>query len=206
MSGGDVQGAVIVAEGHAAISAPPWRRTYGLLCFVVCVGLLAGVTPSGAAAAEFRVEAGLGVAHGDHKLASSRNLDAVGLSVESNSAINGSGIAVTIGAWADGLLFKNLSFGLEYLHIENSADLDLAVEALDETVSVDSGADLDMDALMLNAAWRQNRGTIPPTLRSAPAPPVWRAASIAMLRQPPASRSFAFSTSRIPPMRRRAKS
>src|SRR3546814_8998171 len=58
--------------------------------------------------------AGLGVAHGDHDLAYSRNLDAVGLSVESNSAINGSGIAVTVGAWADGLLFRNLSLGLEY--------------------------------------------------------------------------------------------
>src|SRR3546814_8797208 len=60
----------------------PLRRAYGLLCFVACVGLLAGVAPSRAAAAEFRVEAGLGVAHGDHDLAYSRNLDAVGLSVE----------------------------------------------------------------------------------------------------------------------------
>src|SRR3546814_4506517 len=75
----------------------------------------------------------------------SRNLDAVGLSVESNSAINGSGIAVTVGAWADGLLFRNLSLGLEYLHMENSADLDLTVRALGETVSVGSGADLDME-------------------------------------------------------------
>src|SRR3546814_647445 len=123
----------------------PLRRAYGLLCFVACVGLLAGVATSRAAAAEFRVEAGLGVAHGDHDLAYSRNLDAVGLSVESNSAINGSGIAVTVGAWADGLLFRNLSLGLEYLHMENSADLDLTVRALGETVSVGSGADLDME-------------------------------------------------------------
>lgn len=129
---------------------------------MVCVGFLAGVAPSDAAAAEFRVEAGLGVAHGDHNLAYSRNLNAVGLSVDSSSAINGSGIAVTAGAWVDGLLFKNLSFGLEYLHIENSADLDLTVKALGETVSVGSGADLGINALMLNAAWRQNRGTIHP--------------------------------------------
>src|SRR3546814_6047096 len=77
----------------------------------------------------------------------------------SNSAINGSGIAVTVGAWADGLLFRNLSLGLEYLHMENSADLDLTVRALGKTVSVGSGADLAMDALMMNAAWRQNSGT-----------------------------------------------
>src|SRR3546814_1388282 len=31
-----------------------------------------------------------------------------------------------------------------------------------DLVSVGSGADLDMDALMLNAAWRQNSGTIHP--------------------------------------------
>jgi hypothetical protein len=92
----------LIVEAGGKVSAfkvdvGSWRRTYGLLCFVACVGLLAGVAPSGAAA-EVRVQPGLGVAHGDHNLAYSRNLDAVGLSVESNSAINGSGIAVTVRA------------------------------------------------------------------------------------------------------------
>lgn len=125
----------------------------------ICLGLLSSSVP---AAADYRIEASIGIAHGDHDVAFSENAEMFALSIESVSTVNGSGPTATVGFWADGMIHENLSLGLEYLRIENVADLTLAAHGPDQSVTVDADFELDITAFLVNAAFRQNSGAIHP--------------------------------------------
>lgn len=125
----------------------------------VCLGLLASSVP---AAADYRIEASLGITHGDHDATFSESAESFGLAINSDSTVNGSGPAATIGIWVDGLFFENFSLGLESLQLENRADLVLAAQGPDQSVAVDADFELDISAIMANAAYRRNSGAIHP--------------------------------------------
>ncbi len=125
----------------------------------VCLGLLVSSVP---AVADYRIETSIGIAHGDHDVTFSESVERFGLSIKSVSTVNGSGPTITIGFWADGLIHENLSLGLEYLRIENSADLALAARGPDQSVAVDADFELDITTILVNAAYRRNGGAIHP--------------------------------------------
>jgi hypothetical protein len=113
-------------------------------------------------AAGVRLEAGAGIAVSDHDISLTEGASGVQLSASSKSALGGSGPLISAGPWADGVLLRNLSLGIEYLHTNTSSNLDLGLTGAGQAVDLGSRFSLASDSLFANVAWRLNDGFVHP--------------------------------------------
>ena len=126
-----------------------------ILVMTIFAGLLLiTLSASAFAANHFRVQAGVGVQGGDPE---------VTFAGVSDDLDTDTGIAISAGAWVDGVGWKHLSLGLEYLRLQDS---DFSESASGTFLGVTLSGTLDIeptiDAVMVNAAFRKNTGTFHP--------------------------------------------
>lgn len=113
-------------------------------------------------AVDGRLEAGVGIVVSDHDLSFTERLGGITVPVSSNSALGGSGPLVSAGLWLDGLFFRDLTLGIEYLHSNTSSDLSFGLAALGEVADLGSKFSLKTDTVFANVAWRLNTGFLHP--------------------------------------------
>lgn len=130
---------------------------------VLVVGfVLACASASVARAADGRLEAGVGIVVSDHDLSFTERLGNVELPVSSNSALGGSGPLVSAGLWVDGLFFRDLTLGIEYLHSDTSSDLSFGLAGVGQVSELGSKFSLTTETVFANVAWRLNAGFVHP--------------------------------------------
>ncbi len=116
--------------------------------------LLITLSASAFAANPFRVQVGVGIQGGDPEV------EFAGVSGDLDTD---TGIAISAGAWVDEVGWKHLSLGLEYLRAQDS---DFSESASGTFLGVTLSGTLDIeptiDAVMINAAIRNNSGNIHP--------------------------------------------
>jgi opacity protein-like surface antigen len=127
------------------------RRAAGAL-------LLAALTAAAPAVAEVqvRVEVGAGPVHSDLDVGFTESTAIGTFSGSSRSAIGSRGSLLTGALWIDGLPFRDLSLGAEYLRTDTDSRVGLGFTTLGQSASLDAELNLDIDTVMLNAAWRRN--------------------------------------------------
>ena len=140
------------------------RRRAARRTSLALLALIAAGAAGPAAAAGFRLEVGAGVVHTDYDLSFDVELGPVDLSGDSDGALGGAGFIGSIGLWADGWGFENLSLGLEYLYSKVDSDAELRAELLGQTARLDLDLGLETQTVFLNAAWRRNAGEVHPYL------------------------------------------
>jgi len=126
-----------------------------LLTAMTLAGLLVMMIPGAAFAVDtFRLQVGLGAHGGDP------DIEFAG---ESGSLDTDTGIAISAGGWIDHVGWNHFSLGLEYLRLQDS-DFHASASAtfLGGTLTGTLDIEPTIDAVMVNAAMRNNDGTIHP--------------------------------------------
>ena len=120
--------------------------------FAISLAVAAAVAP---AAAQYRIEGGVGWTNADHDAEDDTGLL---LAPGEIDGFGGSGLAVEAAAWVDGLLWPDLSIGAQYLRFENHSNAEFTINGDFN----DFDADLTLNAAMANLAWRLNEGRMHP--------------------------------------------
>jgi opacity protein-like surface antigen len=140
-----------------------------IICSIFFVALI--ILSNGIAdAADWRVEGGIGYTQGNDAASDSFTTDGIALNLSANGLGGGAGLAANAGVWVDAPLSDlarnnwftdNLSLGVQYLYLGNSLSVSGTATSA-ETVSASFKTDLQMNALMFNAALRYNEGFLHP--------------------------------------------
>jgi opacity protein-like surface antigen len=85
------------------------------------------------------------------------------LSVDLDSVSLDGGAAYGASAWVDGWIGKNWSLGLQYLRLHTGGDASTTIRTpIGGPITAGADADITLDTLFINLAWRQNDGDLHP--------------------------------------------
>ncbi len=113
-------------------------------------------------AADYRVE-GFGGWNGELFLESEETIGGGTLSVDLDSVSLDGGAAYGASAWVDGWIGKNWSLGLQYLRLHTGGDGSTTISTpIAGTITAGADADITLDTIFINLAWRQNDGELHP--------------------------------------------
>jgi hypothetical protein len=139
-----------------------------IICSIIIVPLFI-LSGGRADAADWRIEGGVGYTQGNNAASDSFTTDGITANVSANGLGSGAGLAANAGLWVDAPFsawtqhwFTDcLSLGVQYLYLGNSLSLRGTVtSALNGSASFNT--DLQMNAVMFNAALRYNEGFLHP--------------------------------------------
>ena len=120
-------------------------------------------------AADWRIEGGIGYTQGNNAASDSFTTDGITVNVSANGLGSGGGLAANAGLWVDAPLspwtqswFTDcLSLGVQYLYLSNSQSFSATVTSA-VNGSASFSTNLQMNAVMFNAAVRYNEGFLHP--------------------------------------------
>jgi hypothetical protein len=137
-------------------------RRFGSWSTGRAVALAAFLVGGTAEAAGFRLEVGAGIVQSDYDVGFEAGLGPLDFQVQSDGAVGGSGPLYSAGLWADGVFWRDLSLGLEYLRGRTEGELDLGVRGLGFRGRLNADLELETQSLFLDLAWRLNEGAVHP--------------------------------------------
>ncbi len=85
------------------------------------------------------------------------------LSIDLDSLSLDGGAAYGASAWVDGWIGTNWSLGLQYLRLHTGGDSSTTIKTpIAGTITAGADADITLDTVFINLAWRQNDGDLHP--------------------------------------------
>ena len=138
---------------------PLMKRILFVVCLVAGMQLGAQIV----AASDWRIEAQGGWGDALSSYESGELINGSGFTIGIDNLKLGDGPAYGASVWFDRVWWEDFSLGVQYLHAETSGGASrtfLANRPLATTLG--GGADVDINTLFFNAAWRKNQGQIHP--------------------------------------------